>query len=537
MKNKKDSYTYSIDRIYEHIEKDYNIKGTIKSVLNGNQLMPHDLVGTIFYQELFCGANWFNCDLTNASGNGTIFKKNDFNESKLNNVSFQYCSFSDDIFNKCEIKGSNFANSDFVYCAIQNSAIYGCSFLGASFYSGLIRETEIQSSNFELCHFRRTKFQNVDLRQLTLNYCFFDEVKMDNVCLPFLQIPYTFNGLQYVFNTTDKITISSHSNIKSHLTVDEYRNMIDDFIVFFEEQKQYFPLVNCYLVINREDVAISRNKTGILKSASNHDFRSLYFYCIQASKILKLSHKERISLYSEINKVFSDSYLTGAEHHQFCIYYPEIKKLLFDVPNNNPVLTLTIKTNIAPDDYERLSLLLEALETISSTNGIYLDSKHIEIRHNSPNIIDFFSTGQFDCLINTLMNFYDVAMPVINDVADIITVGGVIVASAKFIKNKINFTKPKKINNKHNINKKNANCDICDIYELRKEINSQHLQNEQDLVESRIIKTNIEEDILSSLLPIREKLKKSGIQIKGVEVQFLNSEEYLLDQLYHRNFE
>lgn len=56
-------------------------------------MMPHDLIGTIFYQELFCGAKWFNCDLTDVSGNGTIFKQNDFNESKINNVSFQYCSF------------------------------------------------------------------------------------------------------------------------------------------------------------------------------------------------------------------------------------------------------------------------------------------------------------------------------------------------------------------------------------------------------------------------------------------------------------
>lgn len=33
MKKKKDSYASSTDRIYEHIEKDYNIKGTLKSVL------------------------------------------------------------------------------------------------------------------------------------------------------------------------------------------------------------------------------------------------------------------------------------------------------------------------------------------------------------------------------------------------------------------------------------------------------------------------------------------------------------------------
>lgn len=524
----------SIDRIYRHIEKDYNIKGTLKSVLNGNQIMPQDLVGTILYQESFCGANWLNCDLTNASGNGTIFKKNDFNKSKINNVSFQYCSFSDDIFSNCDFKGSNFANSDFVYCAINNSVIYGCSFLGASFYSGIIKDTEIQSSNFELCCFRRTLFKNVDLRQLTLNYCFFDEVKMDNVCLPFLQIPYTFNGLQYVFNTDDKITISSHSKSQKHLSVNEYKKMIYDFVAFFESQRQYFPLVNCYLVLNKKDLAISRNKTGILKSSTNHDFRSLYFYCIQASQILKLSHNERVSLYSDINKVFTDSILTGAEHHQFCIYYPKIKKLLFDVPHNNPVMTLTVKTNIEPDDYDNLSLLLEALETISSSQGISLDSKHIEIRHNSPNIIDFFTSGQFEHLINVLKNFYNVAIPIINDISDIITVGGVVIASAKFITNKIkNSNHPKNSSNKKKKRIKSNN----EINELREEINCQRLHNEQYRNELNIINTNIEEETLNNLIHIKEKLKESGIQITGLEVQFLNTDDDLLDQLYHRKIE
>ena len=76
---------------------------------------------------------------------------------------------------------------------------------------------------------------------------------------------------------------------------------------------------------------------------------------------------------------------------------------------------------------------------------------------------------------------------------------------------------------------------LCSLCTPLQEINEQHSQNKQNFADLRNIKTNIEKDILSNLLSVRERLKKSGIQINGVEVQFLNSEGDLLDQLYHRN--
>ena len=248
------------DNIFKHIKSDYNIRGQIGS--SDNTEMPKDMRGAVFYQEIFQSGIWEETDLTNASGNGTIFRDNDFLKAKLDNVSLQYCSFAEDVFHACSFRGSNFANSTLVYCAIQDSIIHGCSYVGTEFYSGIIRNTRIDSSTFELCRFHKTILEDLDLRQVTLNYTFFDKVTMNNVCLPFLQIPYTFNGLQYVFNTSDNITVSSHSSERSELTVKEYREMINDFVVFFNDQKQYFPLVNCYIVQNKWDLALLSNETG-----------------------------------------------------------------------------------------------------------------------------------------------------------------------------------------------------------------------------------------------------------------------------------
>lgn len=505
--------------IFKHILRDFNMKDQLSRGQNSDE-MPKDLRSTIFYQQIFNSAIWNNCDFTDVSGNGTIFRENDFFNSDLKNVSFQYCSFSDSIFQSSLFEGSNFANSTFALFAIQDSKIYGCSFVGTEFYSGILRNTAVLSSNFELCRFRKMLFENLDLRQLTLNYAIFENITMKNVCLPFLQIPYTFNGLQYVFNTTDSISFSSHSSSRNSINLEEYKEMISDFIIFFNDRNQYFPLTNCYIVQNKIEMAIACNETGVKISAELHDFRSLYFYCIQASQILKISKEKRILLYSDINTLLSNATLSGGEYHQFRLYFPRIKNLLFDVPKNNPVMTLKIYTNIEPNDYKKLSILLQALENVTSECNISLDSKHIEIRHNSPNVIDFFSSGQIRDLITSLQNIYEILEPIISNLASVITLGG---AAGKFIKNP-------------NLKKRNTLCkkqEYWSIVKLRKELNRLYLND--TLSQEKYTAINTQKDLLCKFADIKENLKYSGIIISALEIQFLDGKEDILDTFYQQN--
>ena len=510
--------------IYKHIFRDYNIRGQLNSGQGADE-MPKDLKGTIFYQAKFESEIWNECDLTNVGGNGTIFRDNDFYKSKINNVSMQYCSFTKDIFQKCSFKGSNFANSTFTYCAIQDGNIYGCSFLGTEFYSGILRNTKISSSTFELCHFRKILMENLDLRQLTLNYAFFDDVTMKNVCLPFIQMPYTFNGLQYVFNTSDDISISSHDSSTKVIELAKYKDMIEDFIVFFNAQNQYFPLTNCYIVQNKMELATTCNETGLKKSACLHDFRSLYFYCLQASQILKMPREKRVRLYSEINSILSNTQLTEGEYHQFYLYFPMIKKLLFDTPNDNPVFTLTIHTNIEPTDYDKLSLLLDALEKATNECGVSLDSKHIEIRHNSPNVVDFFSSGTFNDLISNFQSIFYILRPIIADIASVITIGGAIGKTGEFISNK-------KDKNSGKTHRKQLTPEII---KLRKELNKLLTNNGESYEHSPSYNVNIKNTFFEKLVNIKDSLQKSGILITSLEIQFLDGKEDILDALYHQN--
>lgn len=510
--------------IYRHIFRDFNIRGQLGSG-NGLEEMPRDLKNAIFYQTIFAAGIWNQCDLTNVSGNGTVFRYNDFEKSVLNNVSMQYCSFTKDIFLNCSFSGSNFANSTFTYCAIQNSKIYGCSFLGAEFYSGILRDTEIHSSNFELCRFRNITLEKLDLRELTLNYAFFENVTMKEVCLPFLQIPYTFNGLQYVFDTSDDITISSHDPSIQKIGLTEYKDMIGDFVIFFSEKKQYFPLTNCYIVQGDMEKAVTCNETGIKKSAVLHDFRSLYFYCIQAAQTLKLSRERRGLLYADINAALSASSLTEGEYHQFYIYFPQIKRLLFDTPNDNPVMTLTIHTNIDPADYEKLSILLSALETATQECGLSLDSKHVEIRHNSPDVVDFFSSGSFYDLVANLQAIYFMLRPALADAASVITLGGAIGTAGKLIWNKAANTS--------GVSRKKVSPP--EITKLRKELDNLLVNSQGNYEPLPEFRTDIESLFLERLSKAKSRLKGSGIIVTSLEIQFLDGKDDALDILYHQN--
>lgn len=273
------------------------------------------------------------------------------------------------------------------------------------------------------------------------------------------------------------------------------------------------------------ELAVACNETGIKKSAVLHDFRSLYFYCIQAAQILKIPREKRILLYSELNAILSSAQLTEGEYHQFYLYFPMIKKLLFDIPNDNPVFTLTIHTNIEPDDYDKLSVLLDALDKATDECGILLDSKHIEIRHNSPNVIDFFTSGQFYDLISNFQGVFYVLRPIIADIASVITIGGSIGATGRFISNKIGKRQIK-------TQKKQFTSEII---VLRKELNRLLANNGECYKQSPSCNVNIENTFFEKLANVKDNLQKSGIIITNLEIHFLDGKEDILDALYHQN--
>lgn len=150
------------------------------------------------------------------------------------------------------------------------------------------------------------------------------------------------------------------------------------------------------------ELAEQANEAGVINSASLKDFRKLYFYCVQATQELNVTKTKRSKLYNKINKALMSVKLNRAEYQEFRHYFPMIKELMFDNPHNNPTLLISLHTNINSDDFDNLSILMRILDELSEECGVKLDSKHIEIRHNSPNVVDWLPVGNIDQLLQLL---------------------------------------------------------------------------------------------------------------------------------------
>jgi hypothetical protein len=270
-----------------------------------------------------------------------------------------------------------------------------------------------------------------------------------------------------------------------------------------------------------------------MASASRHDFRSLYFYCIQASKILKLSHKKRSNIYSQINTLVKGQVMTDAEYHQFCIYYPMIKRLLFDTPNENPILTLTLWTNIEPDDYERLTVLIAALEEVTSKFEKNLDSKHIEIRHNSPDVFDLFLSGNPQLLIDSMKGIFDTLQPIISDLSACITVGDAILKSRTMINARIKNHNKKQNNDNHLVSKEIP--PLADTDDIRNELENLHTKKAEKLLQMYSRNSANSSVPSEKLMNLQKKLQEYDIIIRDVEIQYLDGEGDLMNSLYQQS--
>ena len=532
--------------VYRYIVKDYNSRGDLGSA-NGRE-MPKDLKDSILYESTFDECIWGGCDWTNLSGNGCHFSICDFFSSKIHDAALQHTLFDNAVFHNCDIRGSNFAYSFFIWSTLNRSPIIKCAFTGAIFNHVTLQDCEIAYSNFELCTFQNSIFRNIDLRNLALKYTFFHNVHMENVSLPFMQMPYTFGGMKYIFSTKDSIEIASMNG--PNISVSEYRKMLPKMIIFFTGHKDYFPLANCYLANGRRDLAEQANEAGMVNSAAVHDFRKLYFFCIQAAQELDISRERRMQLYNRIHEIILSDRLNRAEYYEFRHYFPMIKQLMFDNPYNHPTLAISLHTNIAADDFDKLGLFMRTLDEVAENCGVQLDSKHIEIRHNSPNILDWFPVGDIDQLLHLLHNTWEVIYPVLStalqdtaNVATLITgVYSIHRASAskhperlkpKLPLSNLAMDSPKSRKTKDTV-KQELSDEQIEVLRLRTEQLKQERAWRED-------ERNMMEQYAYDPKAIREKfqnrinaLKAAGIHIETLEIQLLDDHCDILDSLYNQ---
>ena len=318
----------------------------------------------------------------NAAVTGSFFQDCTFSQCSMNKADFEFCNFEKcDFFNN-PFQDESFNNSTFYDVQIINSPFISCTLTGVHFKKIFFSDSDILHCTMEGTIFEDCKFQNMNMTQLNMEYVEIKNVNMDNVTLPFSQVPYIFGGIEYVKNTKDNILISADGNCK--ITAQEYfDNAIKLLCEYYEVQECHFPLANIYLGLDDIKKAYRHIQLGMQQCVIAKDFRMLKYFCKLAAQSSVFTYKQLNSMYTLIQKYFPQDTLTKQQLYNYSKHIGEIKTVLFS-KHNMPRMTFSIRTNIEPNNFQTLSNFLEDIFQYKNKICSNEHTSQIILAQNSP---------------------------------------------------------------------------------------------------------------------------------------------------------
>lgn len=360
--------------------------------------------GTLITHSRFHDCTFICIDFRKAAVTGSIFERCTFDKCNLDNADFEFCEFRNceiiiDTINGCSFNNSNFFVTDF-----KNILFDSCTFTGAYFEQSDIIKTTIEYSTLEGTCFNNCKFKNLDWRDINLEYVEFIEPSMDNVVLPFFQIPYMFGILKYLANTKDEVRIS---NDTSDISLDTYFEQGIPFLLNeYEERELYFPISNIYMFGRNTDYnkAFEYLAKEVSNLSSVRDFRGIKFCC----KLMATSHLFKRKHLNKIYKNIIDKDISidsnSAEMKSFARNIGEIRSILFKEEKESS-LTIQIKANIGIEYSLRFANLMHQFQKLAKPN--HTDKIHASfvLAQNSPLLIDIKIHGDISFFSSILRSF------------------------------------------------------------------------------------------------------------------------------------
>lgn len=170
----------------------------------------------------------------------------------------------------------------------------------------------------------------------------------------------------------------------------------------------------------------------------------------------------------------------------------------------------------------------------------------MEIRHNSPNIVDWFPIGELsdlliilDDTINTIKPFFTDEFPkLLQNAGSIATIMGTVygIKTYKGSKNK-SGENSENIEHKNdadsNILSSNASCASDEIRKMRKELESRKCEYQKKMTvkyNMTSIKTKGNDTVISDIV---KEIEKSNIKINDLEVHLLGEKVDLWEYIYN----
>lgn len=370
------------ERILRHrqsvIKFSSSLSGANGAIFNGKYTLgrvSHSYFSNCFFRGAF---------LDRVAGPGSIFSHVNFDNTDLNSSGFQnstitFCKYENCNLTSCNMSNCYISDTDWIDCNLQ-----GFNLSGSYLKNCAVLHNKSNPGNLGDCYFDKVHFEGHRLTNMNLEFSHFKEVTMEDVVLPFSQMPYIFGGLTYLLNTGDNISISSHINANDKISVEEYIEVLYDMIVFYSYKKEYFPLANILLALQYEKEAWQTVFAGIVMASNQRDFRMCKYFCELITSKGNITTRQMQSLYQALLKNTPIQTLSEAQYYEYNKYIPEIRTMLLDNPNKQPHGTLMLTTNITVSESENISTLLSCLDSFIHLDCCPLEKPSLEITHNSP---------------------------------------------------------------------------------------------------------------------------------------------------------
>lgn len=320
-------------------------------------------------REYFIDCKFYNSDLTGAGFSGAIFKNCSFAESDLSLVNMNSCRFESCCFaSSLNVSHANFSSSTFLNCDFNGLQFSGVHFEGVLFKECRIQNCVFDSANLENAHFDRVLLEAIRFKRMNLEFVHLDSIQCNDVRFPFPSLPYVFNGLKYLSNTQDFVTVTSHKDKASTpLTREEYIELLPILHSYFQGASCFFPLAN--ILIAESNVACAKEAVinGIAQSLAIRDYRMVRYYCMLSSENNLFSPHEAMGIYFDMLENTQGSTLSKSDRYSFEEHRPAIESLL--LAGCGSTIDFMIRTKIVDISDYRINVLLSTMEqTIKREN-------------------------------------------------------------------------------------------------------------------------------------------------------------------------
>ena len=330
-----------------------------------------------------------NSDFTLVGAVGSRFIGSSFSECIFDGANFQFCDFTDAVFGKQKmLQASNFSQSNFCSAIFDGTDIENSSFSQIQFYKTQFTNCNMSYSTFENTIFDCANFENVFMPDVNLEFAEFKNIKMNNVVLPFHQIPFIFGGIDYLSSTKDNVWIYSDKHKEKKMRVQDYLELLDVFETSFLGTKttspDFFPLANIYLATGRFNEAYDAISAGLIESLLGRDFRMVKFLCKLAVSKNVFSNSQLLKLYEIIVLQYTSEQFNQSDRLNYDMHINEIKSILINFSKDYTSSHILLTTDITSDDYSKIGAIQEFIEECMKASGISPEQCYVEIRHNSP---------------------------------------------------------------------------------------------------------------------------------------------------------